>query len=72
VKIAILPGDGIGTEIVVQAERVLAALDLRIESERALVGGRMGRAQPLGIALDHLVVACRTLAAGRASPDSAR
>jgi len=39
VKIAILPGDGIGTEIVAQAERVLAALDLRIESERALVGG---------------------------------
>ena len=38
-KIAILPGDGIGTEIVAQAERVLAALDLRFESERALVGG---------------------------------
>ena len=38
-KIAILPGDGIGTEIVAQAERVLGALDLRIESERALVGG---------------------------------
>src|SRR6188472_2318869 len=38
-KIAILAGDGIGTEIVAQAERVLAALDLRFESERALVGG---------------------------------
>src|SRR6187402_1952212 len=38
-KIAILPGDGIGTEIVAQAVRVLAALDLRFESERALVGG---------------------------------
>src|SRR5881628_2923932 len=38
-KIAILPGDGIGTEIVAQAERVLGALDLRFESERALVGG---------------------------------
>ena len=38
-KIAILPGDGIGTEIVAQAERVLAALDLRIETEPALVGG---------------------------------
>jgi 3-isopropylmalate dehydrogenase len=38
-KIAILPGDGIGTEIVAQAERVLAALDLRYECERALVGG---------------------------------
>ncbi|MEO8311477.1 MAG: 3-isopropylmalate dehydrogenase [Caldimonas sp.] len=38
-KIAILPGDGIGTEIVAQAERVLGALDLRFESEHALVGG---------------------------------
>ena len=33
-KIAILPGDGIGTEIVAQAERVLAALDLRFETEQ--------------------------------------
>jgi 3-isopropylmalate dehydrogenase len=39
VKIAILPGDGIGTEIVAQAERVLGVLELRVESERALVGG---------------------------------
>src|SRR3954454_21575234 len=38
-KIAILPGDGIGTEIVAQAERVLHALDLRFETEHALVGG---------------------------------
>ena len=38
-KIAVLPGDGIGVEIVAQAERVLAALDLRIETEQALVGG---------------------------------
>ena len=38
-KIAILPGDGIGTEIVAQAERVLQVLDLRFETERALVGG---------------------------------
>ena len=38
-KIAILPGDGIGTEIVAQAERVLQALDLRFETETALVGG---------------------------------
>src|SRR6187397_1027494 len=38
-KIAILPGDGIGTEIVAQAERVLGALDLRFEIEQALVGG---------------------------------
>jgi len=38
-KIAILPGDGIGTEIVAQAVRVLQALDLRFEMETALVGG---------------------------------
>jgi 3-isopropylmalate dehydrogenase len=38
-KIAILPGDGIGTEIVEQAVRVLNALDLTFECETALVGG---------------------------------
>ena len=38
-KIAILPGDGIGTEIVEQAVRVLNVLDLTFESETALVGG---------------------------------
>jgi 3-isopropylmalate dehydrogenase len=38
-KIAILPGDGIGTEIVEQAVRVLKVLDLKFESETALVGG---------------------------------
>jgi len=38
-KIAILPGDGIGTEIVAQAVRVLGALELRFETETALVGG---------------------------------
>jgi 3-isopropylmalate dehydrogenase len=39
VKIAILPGDGIGTEIVAQAVRVLEVLDLGFETEHALVGG---------------------------------
>ena len=38
-KIAILPGDGIGTEIVAQAVRVMNVLDLRFETEQALVGG---------------------------------
>ncbi len=38
-KIAVLPGDGIGTEIVAQAVRVLEALDLPLETEHALVGG---------------------------------
>ncbi len=38
-KIAILPGDGIGTEIVAEAVKVLKALELPFESETALVGG---------------------------------
>lgn len=38
-KIAVLPGDGIGTEIVAEAVKVLHALDLRFEIETALVGG---------------------------------
>jgi 3-isopropylmalate dehydrogenase len=38
-KIAVLRGDGIGTEIVAQAMRVLEVLDLRFETEEALVGG---------------------------------
>ena len=38
-KIAVLPGDGIGTEIIQEALKVLAALDLKIETETALVGG---------------------------------
>ncbi|MEI8028218.1 MAG: 3-isopropylmalate dehydrogenase [Comamonadaceae bacterium] len=38
-KIAVLPGDGIGTEIVAEAVKVLDALDLTFEMETALVGG---------------------------------
>ncbi len=38
-KIAVLPGDGIGTEIVAEAVKVLEALDLKFEMETALVGG---------------------------------
>ena len=38
-KIAVLPGDGIGTEIVAEAVKVLDALDLNLEMESALVGG---------------------------------
>ena len=38
-KIAVLPGDGIGTEIIEQAVRVLNALDLKFEMETAPVGG---------------------------------
>lgn len=38
-KIAILPGDGIGTEIVAEAVKVLNVLELPFETETALVGG---------------------------------
>jgi 3-isopropylmalate dehydrogenase len=42
-KIAVLPGDGIGTEIVAEALKVLDALkqdhDLQVETEEALIGG---------------------------------
>ena len=38
-KIAILPGDGIGTEIVAEALKVLEVLDLKFEIETAAVGG---------------------------------
>ena len=38
-KIAILPGDGIGVEIVAEAVRVMDVLDLPFQTETALVGG---------------------------------
>ncbi len=38
-KICVLPGDGIGPEIVAEAVRVLNALDLPFELEEALLGG---------------------------------
>lgn len=38
-KICVLPGDGIGPEIMAEAVRVLHALDLKFEMEEALLGG---------------------------------
>ena len=38
-KTAVLPGDGIGKEITIEAVRVLKALDLKVELEEAPVGG---------------------------------
>ena len=38
-KIAVLPGDGIGPEITAEAVKVLNALDLKFEMEQAPVGG---------------------------------
>src|SRR5438045_4223861 len=39
VNVAILPGDGIGPEIIAQARRVLSALQLNLEVQEAPVGG---------------------------------
>jgi 3-isopropylmalate dehydrogenase len=39
VKVAVLPGDGIGPEIVAEALKVLRALELRLDFEEAPVGG---------------------------------
>ena len=48
-KIAVLPGDGIGTEIMAQAVRVLNSVarvhGLKVETESALVGGAAYEAQ---------------------------
>jgi 3-isopropylmalate dehydrogenase len=44
-KIAVLPGDGIGTEIVAEAVKVLKVLDLKFEMETALAGGAAYEAQ---------------------------
>ena len=38
-KIAVLPGDGIGPEIMAEAVKVLNVLDLKFEMETAVVGG---------------------------------
>ena len=38
-KIAVLPGDGIGPEIVAQAVKVLKALNIGLEMEEAPIGG---------------------------------
>ncbi|MGB5079397.1 MAG: 3-isopropylmalate dehydrogenase [Burkholderiales bacterium] len=38
-KIAVLPGDGVGPEVVAEAVKVLSALGLALELEQALVGG---------------------------------
>lgn len=38
-KIAVLPGDGIGTEIMAEAIKVLRVLELPLEMEQAAVGG---------------------------------
>ena len=58
-KIAVLPGDGIGPEIVDQAVKVLKALDIGLEMQEAPIGGAGYEA-----AGDPLPAATLTLARG--------
>ena len=57
-KICVLPGDGIGPEIVAQAVRVLNSLDLKFELEEALLGGAAVDAtgSPYPVSYTHLDV----------------
>jgi 3-isopropylmalate dehydrogenase len=59
-KIAVLPGDGIGTEIVAEAVKVLNVLGLKFEMEQALVGGAAYEAHghPLPESTLKLAMAC--------------
>ena len=55
-KICVLPGDGIGPEIMAEAVRVLQALDLKFELEQGLIGGgAVGMSAILGGKLADIV-----------------
>ncbi len=56
-KIAVLPGDGIGPEIVAQAIKVLNALDLDLQLQEALIGGAGYEAAGDPLPADTLVLA---------------
>jgi 3-isopropylmalate dehydrogenase len=58
-KIAVLPGDGIGTEIVAEAVKVLNALELKFEMEEALVGGAALRSTRTPLARIHFEIGQR-------------
>ncbi|MGB7483118.1 3-isopropylmalate dehydrogenase [Castellaniella ginsengisoli] len=58
-RIAVLPGDGIGPEIVEQAVRVLRALDLDLELTEAPVGGAAYAAKGHPLPEDTLALAKR-------------
>ncbi|WP_368641806.1 3-isopropylmalate dehydrogenase [Castellaniella ginsengisoli] len=58
-RIAVLPGDGIGPEIVEQAVRVLRALDLELELTEAPVGGAAYAAKGHPLPEDTLALAKR-------------
>ena len=68
-KIAVLPGDGIGPEIVAQATRVLEALrrdGMKIEMEHGLLGGAAYDAEgdPFPASTEKLVKACDAVLLG--------
>jgi 3-isopropylmalate dehydrogenase len=56
-KIAVLPGDGIGSEIVTEAVKVLRALELPLELETAPVGGAAYEAKGHPLPEDTLALA---------------
>ena len=65
-KIAVLAGDGIGTEITAEAVKVLKALDLPFEMEEALVGGAAydAHGHPLPEATLHLAKSANAILFG--------
>jgi len=56
-KIAVLPGDGIGPEVTHEAVRVIEALDLGIDLQWAPVGGAAYKAHGHPLPADTLAVA---------------
>lgn len=58
-RVALLPGDGIGPEVIAEARRVLDALELDIAYEEALVGGAAYKASGHPLPAETLGVAKR-------------
>ena len=58
-RVALLPGDGIGPEVIAEARRVLDALGLDLTYEEALVGGAAYKATGHPLPADTLEVAHR-------------
>ena len=58
-RVALLPGDGIGPEVIAEARRVLDALGLDLTYEEALVGGAAYKATGHPLPADTLEVAKR-------------
>lgn len=58
-RVALLPGDGIGPEVIAEARRVLDALELDIAYEEALVGGAAYKASGHPLPAETLAVAKR-------------